>query len=117
MAAVDAITAVGKELESYNVQFSFGPSGTFKEPILSEDNKTWVGVQAVDGTQWFAERIIMATGAWSPALVDLEGQCVSKVGSGRSVDNGVLVHRHPSQLYRSVGYTRTSSLPTKSQHG
>lgn len=79
MAAADAITAIGKELQSFGVQTSFGPSGTFKKPIISDDGKTWIGVETEDGSKWFAERIIMATGAWSPTLVDLEGQCVSKV--------------------------------------
>lgn len=36
---------------------------------------------AKDGTRHFAERVVMATGAWTPSLVDLEGQCVSKAST------------------------------------
>jgi hypothetical protein len=54
-------------------------AGTFKEPILSEDGTTCVGVLAADGTRHLGDRVVLATGAWSPALVDLQGQCTSKV--------------------------------------
>jgi sarcosine oxidase/L-pipecolate oxidase len=53
---------------------------------LSEDGKTCVGVLAADGTRWPADRVVLATGAWSPTLVDLEGQCVSKVRAASSQD-------------------------------
>jgi glycine/D-amino acid oxidase-like deaminating enzyme len=54
-------------------------SGTFKAPILSADGKTCLGVLTEDGTRYMADRVVLATGAWSPSLVDLQGQCVSKV--------------------------------------
>lgn len=38
-----------------------------------------VGVIAQDGTKHFADRVIIAAGAWTPTLIDLKGQCVSKV--------------------------------------
>jgi hypothetical protein len=57
---------------------SIHSAGTFKEPLLSSDGKTCLGVIAEDDTKWTADRVILATGAWSPSLIDLEGQCTSK---------------------------------------
>lgn len=56
-----------------------GSSGTFSKPLLSESGKRCIGVECVDGTKWYADRVVLAAGAWTPTLVDLEGQCVSKV--------------------------------------
>ena len=54
-------------------------SGAFDSLILSEDGQTCLGAVAKDGTRYLADRVVLATGAWSPALVDLEEQCCSKV--------------------------------------
>ncbi|WVR09687.1 hypothetical protein IAU60_006762 [Kwoniella sp. DSM 27419] len=78
VAARDAINAVGRDLEQFGVKSAFGPSGTFASLILSEDGKTTKGVKAVDGTEWEADLVVLAAGAWSPTLIDLQGQCVSK---------------------------------------
>ncbi|WWC62368.1 uncharacterized protein I303_104964 [Kwoniella dejecticola CBS 10117] len=78
VAARDALTAVGAELRRLGVKSVFGSSGTFKSLLLAADGKTVRGVKAVDGREWPADLVIMATGAWSPTLIDLEDQCVSK---------------------------------------
>ncbi|WVQ65965.1 uncharacterized protein L199_004143 [Kwoniella botswanensis] len=78
VAARDALTAVGAELRKLGVKSAFGTSGTFKSLILGEDGQTCLGVRTVDGTEWPADLVILATGAWSPTLLDLEDQCVSK---------------------------------------
>lgn len=39
---------------------------------------TCIGVETEDGTRYTADKVILAAGAWSPVLVDLEGQCCSK---------------------------------------
>ncbi|KAF5372842.1 hypothetical protein D9758_001474 [Tetrapyrgos nigripes] len=78
LAAAKAIDSVGKELVRHGVQFSFGDSGTFESLILSDDGKTCLGVLAKDGTRYMADRVVLASGAWSPTLVDLEDQCCSK---------------------------------------
>lgn len=54
-------------------------SGSFKQPILADDGSC-IGVETVDGTKYHADKVVMAAGAWTPALIDLEDQCVSKVG-------------------------------------
>ncbi|KIY45893.1 FAD dependent oxidoreductase [Fistulina hepatica ATCC 64428] len=78
LAAAKAIDSVGHELQRRGVQFTFGASGTFKSLILAEDGKVCLGVCTEDGTKWYADRVVLAAGAWSPALVDLKEQCVSK---------------------------------------
>lgn len=80
VAARDALNSVGRELQKLGVKSAFGTSGTFRELLLREGR--CVGVRAVDGTEWAADVVVLAAGAWSPCLVDLEGQCTSKV-SGR----------------------------------
>ncbi|KII88422.1 hypothetical protein PLICRDRAFT_110680 [Plicaturopsis crispa FD-325 SS-3] len=78
VAARDALDSVGHELLRLGVKCTFGQSGTFKAPLLSDDGTTCIGVIAEDGTKWLADRVVLATGAWSPTLVDLKDQCVSK---------------------------------------
>jgi sarcosine oxidase/L-pipecolate oxidase len=95
-AANDAVDSVGRELKRFGVKMVFGPcvlrdheiagltttcyrSGTFDRPILDPATGRCVGVIAKDGSRYAAERVVMATGAWSPSLIDLKGQCVSKV--------------------------------------
>jgi glycine/D-amino acid oxidase-like deaminating enzyme len=57
-------------------------AGSFKQPLLAEG--ICIGVETVDGTKYYADKVVLAAGAWSPALVDLEEQCVSKVSCCRT---------------------------------
>jgi sarcosine oxidase/L-pipecolate oxidase len=77
LAAAKAINAIGQYLRSQGVNFGFYGAGTFKAPLLAEG--VCIGVETVDGTRYYANKIILAAGAWSSALVDLQDQCVSKV--------------------------------------
>lgn len=77
LAAAKAINAVGLYLRDRGVKFGFGKAGTFVRPIL-DGTETCIGVETVDGTRYYADKVVLATGAWSPVLVDLEGQCCSK---------------------------------------
>ncbi|EIN09729.1 FAD dependent oxidoreductase [Punctularia strigosozonata HHB-11173 SS5] len=78
VAARDALNSVGRELHERGVTFTSGPAGTFKEPIVSEDGVTIIGALAEDGTKHYADHVVLATGAWTPSLIDLKGQCLSK---------------------------------------
>ncbi|KUL82077.1 hypothetical protein ZTR_09111 [Talaromyces verruculosus] len=78
LAAAKAINAIGEVLETQGVKFGFGDSGTFKRPLFGADGITCNGVETVDGTKYSADKVVLAAGAWSPTLVDLEDQCVSK---------------------------------------
>lgn len=98
LAAAKAINAIGQFLRSQGVQFGFGryvdefystrstqitdrrSSGAFKQPLFTDGTKTTCnGVETVDGTRYYADKVVLAAGAWSPTLIDLEDQCVSKV--------------------------------------
>lgn len=62
-------------------------AGSFKRPLFADDGTTCVGVETEDGTHYFGDKVVLAAGAWSPTLVDLEDQCCSKVSeSMRSSD-------------------------------
>ncbi|KAE8856031.1 hypothetical protein PTNB29_08870 [Pyrenophora teres f. teres] len=76
LAAAKAINAIGEFLRDRGVKFGFGGKGSFKQPLLAEG--VCVGVETVDGTRYYADKVVLAAGAWSPVLVDLEEQCVSK---------------------------------------
>ncbi|EED20883.1 sarcosine oxidase, putative [Talaromyces stipitatus ATCC 10500] len=78
LAAAKAINAIGEFLKKRGVKFGFGDVGTFKRPLFAADGTTCNGVETVDGTKYYADTVVLATGAWSPTLVDLENQCVSK---------------------------------------
>ena len=76
LAAAKAINAIGEYLLKAGVKFGFGGAGSFKQPLLAEG--ICIGVETVDGTQYRADKVVLAAGAWSSALVDLHEQCVSK---------------------------------------
>ncbi|KAF1842427.1 fructosyl amino acid oxidase [Cucurbitaria berberidis CBS 394.84] len=76
LAAAKAINAIGEYLRDQGVKFGFGGAGSFKQPLLAEG--ICIGVETVDGTRYYANKVVLAAGAWSPTLVDLEDQCVSK---------------------------------------
>ncbi|KAF9073737.1 FAD dependent oxidoreductase [Rhodocollybia butyracea] len=78
LAAAKAIESVGKELVHHGVKFSFGNSGAFSSLILSNDGKTCLGAITKDGSHYLADRVVLASGAWTPSLVELEDQCCSK---------------------------------------
>lgn len=64
------------------------------------------GVQTVDGTKYYADKIILAAGAWSPTLVDLEDQCVSKVSTGHLSLRVPVVSRQMTQQQSRPGSSR-----------
>ncbi|OJJ86140.1 NAD(P)/FAD-dependent oxidoreductase [Aspergillus glaucus CBS 516.65] len=78
LAAAKAINAVGQFLQDQGVNFGFGDAGTFKQPLFHANGTMCSGIETVDGTKYYADKIVLAAGAWSPTLVDLEDQCVSK---------------------------------------
>jgi sarcosine oxidase / L-pipecolate oxidase len=60
-------------------------AGTFKRPLFTADGVACNGVETVDGSGYLADKVIMAAGAWNPALINLEDQCVSKVCASNGV--------------------------------
>ncbi|CAI6074917.1 unnamed protein product [Clonostachys chloroleuca] len=78
LAAAKAINAIGLFAKNQGVQFQSGDAGTFKKPLFADDEVTCRGVETIDGSRYFADKVIMAAGAWTPTLIDLKDQCVSK---------------------------------------
>jgi glycine/D-amino acid oxidase-like deaminating enzyme len=76
LAAAKAINAIGEYLAKSGVNFGFYGAGTFAAPLLAEG--VCVGVRTANGAHYYADKVVLAAGAWSPALVDLQEQCVSK---------------------------------------
>jgi hypothetical protein len=106
LAAAKAINAIGLYLRDQGVKFRFGSAGSFKQPLLAEG--VCVGVDTVDGTRYYADKVVLAAGAWSPVLVDLEEQCVSKVRLhitslqfSANVLSGLGIRTHPAHPRRS----------------
>ncbi|EFX01570.1 fructosyl peptide oxidase [Grosmannia clavigera kw1407] len=91
LAAAKAINAIGEVLKAEGVNFGFGSAGSFKQPLFKEDGITCIGVETVDGTKYYADKVVLAAGAWSPTLVDLEDQCCSKASKKSSEYKGVPV--------------------------
>lgn len=73
-------------------------AGTFKQPLFAADGCTCTGIETVDGSKYHADKVILAAGAWTPALIDLEDQCVSKVCRGTAVSRA-----HPDGLVLGLG--------------
>ncbi|KAL5458243.1 hypothetical protein PMIN06_003443 [Paraphaeosphaeria minitans] len=67
-----------KAIFKQGVNFGFGGAGSFTKPLFAKDGNTCVGVETVDGTRYYADKVVLAAGAWSPMLVDLENQSISK---------------------------------------
>lgn len=88
LAAAKAINAIGQDLKRKGVKFAYGDAGSFKKPIFAMDGATCIGIESVDGIKYYADKVVLAAGAWSPALVDLDDQCCSKVSiDGRCLDS------------------------------
>ncbi|KAF2110902.1 fructosyl amino acid oxidase [Lophiotrema nucula] len=79
LAAAKAINAIGDHLRERGVNFGFGGAGTFAQTIFNGEGKgKCMGVETVDGTRYLADKVVLAAGAWTPSLVDLQDQCCSK---------------------------------------
>jgi sarcosine oxidase/L-pipecolate oxidase len=58
---------------SRGIQFISGASGHARSLVFDETNSC-TGVSNVDGTVYFADHIILAAGADTESLLDMEGQ-------------------------------------------
>jgi hypothetical protein len=71
---------------------------------------TCIGIETLDGTDYYADKVVLAAGAWSPALVDLEDQCVSKV---RLSPWSQLISRHGCMRICNYLQKRRRSIKTR----
>lgn len=75
--ARDAMKVMGDEAKKMGVRFATGKEATMEKLLLDAAGEA-VGIIAVDGTEWKAERIVLCTGAWSDSLIDTKGQLEAK---------------------------------------
>lgn len=137
LAAAKAINAVGQFLQDQGVSFGFGEyvpwfrsldnwrcalklmrlgsAGTFKQPLFHANGTTCSGIETVNGTKYYADKIVLAAGAWSPTLVDLEDQCVSKVSTGHHCLRVPVVSRQLTQQQSRPGSSRIFNSRLKRQ--
>lgn len=71
--AATGLKIVGEEARKLGVKFADGPRAAMKELLRNEKSEV-VGVRAQDGTQWRADKVVLAAGAWTESLIDCEGQ-------------------------------------------
>ncbi|EPQ60293.1 DAO-domain-containing protein [Gloeophyllum trabeum ATCC 11539] len=69
---------VGGECVHLGVRFITGPSGTAKELIFNGARTAVLGVRCEDGSTYLADRTVLAAGAWSDLLLDMENQLIAK---------------------------------------
>lgn len=53
-----------------------GPHSTLKN-LITEDGGVVKGIQTVDGKKHYADLVILATGAWTASLVDMENMLIA----------------------------------------
>jgi sarcosine oxidase/L-pipecolate oxidase len=73
--ARNAMKAVGDECVKMGVTFV---SGTAVKLIHHASEPKVIGVECANGTKWFADKIVLACGAWVDPLIDIQGQLVAK---------------------------------------
>lgn len=71
--AAAGLKIVAEEARKLGVKFADGPRATMEELLRNKKGEV-VGVQAQDGTEWKADKVVLATGGWSDSLLDFEGQ-------------------------------------------
>jgi len=113
MAARDALNAVGSEIRKLGVKTSFGTCGTAASFELSTNGTRCTGVRAVDGTFWPADFVVVAAGAWTPSLVNLEGQTTAKVSmlqvfSWEADPTVLAIWPHPARSGRDIAYEESA---------
>ena len=73
-------------------------AGSFSKLLLDESGRTR-GVEALDGTRHLADRVIIAAGASTPTLIDLESQPVIRQSH---VVKKAFICRRPKTQMRAI---------------
>jgi sarcosine oxidase / L-pipecolate oxidase len=71
---MEAMAVTKLECEKLGVQFVSGLNGTAEELLRADDGKTVIGIRTRDGTEWHADKVIIAAGSYCDTLLDFEGQ-------------------------------------------
>lgn len=76
------------------VHYVSGPAGHVTQLLFDEATAACIGVRCADGSCAFADHIVLAAGAASPGLLDLQGQIVAK---GHTVGH---IHLTPAEVQK-----------------
>ncbi|CAI7592925.1 unnamed protein product [Penicillium viridicatum] len=72
--STDAMIAIKRECERLGVKFAAGSSGTVVNLLRAVDGNKVVGAVTEDGTKWYADKVILAAGAYCDTILDFKGQ-------------------------------------------
>lgn len=75
--AREALHRMAKAAMNRGVKYVSGPAGHVKHLLFDEHGRC-VGAKSRDGSSHYADRIVLAAGAYSAALLNLQGQLVAK---------------------------------------
>ncbi|PVH89836.1 putative sarcosine oxidase [Cadophora sp. DSE1049] len=92
-----AVAALAASAMSRGVQYISGDAGHVKKLLFDSDSKC-IGVACEDGSSHFADVVILAAGAATSSILDMEGQLVAK---GHSVVH-VQLTREEVQHYKNI---------------
>lgn len=94
--ADEAMLRLADKAQSLGARYITGEAGWMQKLIVS--NAKCTGVVAKNGSKYYADRIVMTTGAWTEGLLDLDAQLEAK--------GSMVVHYQVSpeetQKYRSI---------------
>lgn len=74
--AQEGLARMARKAMDGGVKYIVGDKGYVKE-LLFDQNSTCIGVKCADGSTYFGSKIILAAGAASGSLLDLQGQIVA----------------------------------------
>ncbi|KAJ6007718.1 FAD dependent oxidoreductase [Penicillium herquei] len=77
-AAGQALERMASVFQQQGVEYISGEKGYARKLILDDNSQECKGVICADGTRHDADLVIIATGAWTPSLIDLQGQLTAK---------------------------------------
>ncbi|KAJ5716331.1 FAD dependent oxidoreductase [Penicillium malachiteum] len=78
VAAGQALECMTTVAQQQGVEYISGEKGYVRKLVLHDSSLECKGVICADGTRHDADLVIIATGAWTPSLIDLQGQLTAK---------------------------------------
>jgi sarcosine oxidase/L-pipecolate oxidase len=73
-----ALERMANAAQEVGVEYISGDTKGYVRQLILDETGECKGVITADGTRHEADRVILATGAWTPSLLDVKGQLVAK---------------------------------------
>ncbi|KAI7896951.1 FAD dependent oxidoreductase [Mucor mucedo] len=90
--SAEAIKLVYQKCKNNGVQFILGKESGHFESLLCKERSV-IGIKTKDGVSHQADRVIMATGSWTPSVIDMKKQVIA---TGQ-----VVIHFRPSEKIKA----------------